>query len=173
MKKLIWVILCFAVLRAPHATAEKKNNFMITICYGPEGQKPLYSYQIFEDTRGALSCKLSSGQKTISSGKLEWPSDLHALTSALLDDFAKSTTGFEAKAKTKGMRKSISVAWAKGDFEQVVAVNGDDETLNAFIAHTHMIRELFEKVSDGKPKLYRLWDEPGPLKAMMPEKIKP
>ncbi len=71
------------------------------------------------------------------------------------------------------MRKSISVAWAKGDFEQIVAVSGDDETLDAFLAHTHMIRELFEKVSDGKPKLYRLWDEPGPLKAVMPGRIKP
>lgn len=136
----------------------------ISIAYGVEGEPAVYSYQITQHGSDQMNCELRAGGKTIERERFEWRSDLQALSRDLLNDFAQGVAKIEtAGSVPKDQRKKIVVVCGGSGWGSTVEVTGSDEALAAFIARSVVIQELFGKVSSGKPKMYRLWETPGPM----------
>jgi hypothetical protein len=143
---------------------------MISISYGPSGQSALFTYVIVEGRAHDFHYELTSHDgKTIASANLQESSTLAELAKGLFEEFSHFATNSQSKAMVSGLVKELKIKFSNGSFEQTVGLTASDETLTGFISSSDRIRALFGKLSADKPKMYRLWNEPGPLKAFMPE----
>jgi hypothetical protein len=152
-----------AMLSGWQTTLNAKMN-TISIAYGIDGEPAIYMYRIVGHDGARITCELVAGGKTVEREQFEWRSDLHALSCDLLGDFGQTSAKTESATPVpKDHRKTITIVCAGPGAEATVAITGSDAVLTTFIAQSAVIRELFGRVSFGKPKMYRLWEIPNQM----------
>jgi hypothetical protein len=145
------------------------TNCLLSISYEPSDRKALFRYAITEGTQG-LSYELRSDENLIAAGRLQGLRSLAQTAKELFEDFSSSSTNSQTMFPGSGAMKSIRIVYRCGIFEHTASITASDETLVAFMSRSYQVRKLFSELSQDKPKMYRLWDDPGPLKAHMPNK---
>ena len=164
----LWLLAHYACL----AMSAGETNGVISISYGLQGQDALYTYRIAQrPTNQELTYALSSKGKPVVAGRLQSGGPVEVLARGLFKDFNEASMQFQETPTTDGPIKSIRITYTSAIFRQEVSITASERDLQAFIASTHAIRALLQVLSADKPKLFRLWDDPGPLKQFMPPSL--
>ncbi len=161
-----WISLLLvvaAMLSVGQVTLHAQMN-TISISYGVDGAPPLYTYLVKRHSDAWISCEIVAQGETVEHHRFDWRSDIDILSRDLLADFGQVASKVQPMTEVPdGQRKKIAIVCVGPGVETAATVTGSDEWLTAFIAKSVVIRELFSRVSLGKPKMYRLWESPSPM----------
>jgi hypothetical protein len=160
-------VLMLAISAKCEQPAESKT--MITISYGKEGEAPLFAYKLKAQGDLSISCELVANGKTLSQQSLKGCPPLGVLANELLKDFATTETQLGSDSKESSVGKSLAIQVCGSGLCRTMTVSGSDALLTEMISKSKAARDLFGQLSADQPKMYRLWDDPGPLKAMLPD----
>jgi len=129
----------------------------ILIGYGIEGEPLFFSYQLTEHDKDQLTCELVSEGKTITREHFEWRSNLQTLSRDILDDFAKTIIQIETdQPGPKEKQRKIVIEFKQTGLETAITITASDLMLKAFVHKSTTIKEVLRKISNDKPKMYRL-----------------
>ncbi|MEI6916163.1 MAG: hypothetical protein WCL39_13590 [Armatimonadota bacterium] len=149
-------------------SAEQKTPGVITISYGLAGERPLYRYIIHQQGTNGLMYELNTQGRRIASGTMDVHLELSDLANRLLKDCSVLLGQLEQSPTGRTMlNKSLQISFATSAFEQSSTLTANDQMLRTFVGKSQTVCRIFTELSADKPKMYRLWDEPGPLKSFM------